>query len=207
MHSINPGAQIHAKDTALVMIDFQPKLMLGCTTIDPQTLVSNAIALAEIGVIFELPIITTGGRPDDPYLTQVLAACGPTRIHVERYTIDSFETPEFVQIVEKTGRKTLVMAGITTDLCVLMPALSARAAGYAVQVVVDASGCFTRQIEEVSLRRLEQAGVALTTWATFAAELHRASNWQEGVGPKIMQSFNSHHAGMALIGAMSAHAG
>ena len=100
-----------------------------------------------------------------------------------------------------------MIAGITTDLCVLMPALSARAAGYAVQVVVDASGCFTTQIEQVALMRLQQAGVALTTWAAFASELHRKSNWQDGVGPKIMQCFGQHHGEMALIGAMSAHAG
>lgn len=195
-------AMAEADDCALLMIDFMPKLMLGCTTLDSQMLLGNAVALAEIGTAFDLPIITTGGRPDDPWLQPVLDAIGPKRRHVDRRAIDCFETPEFVQAVEATERRTLVMAGITTDPCVLLPALSARARGHQVQVVVDASGCFTPQIEAVALMRLAQAGVQLTTWAAFASELHRASNWQDGVGPKIMESFGKHHGGIGLIAAM-----
>jgi len=202
MADTNPGALANKDDVALIMIDFQPKLMLGCTTLDPPVLIGNAVALAEVGAAFELPVITTGGRPDDPWLQPVLDAAGRARVHADRNTIDAFETPAFVDALQGTGRKTLVMAGITTDLCLLLPALSARARGYDVQVVVDASGCFSKQIEDVALLRLQQAGCALTTWAAFAAELHRASNWSEGVGPKIMQSFGRHHGGMALIGAM-----
>lgn len=198
----NAPAFVEAADAALVMIDFQPKLMLGCTTLAPQALIANAVALAEIGAAFELPIITTGGRPDDPWLQPILDAAGPTRTHVDRQTIDSFATPGFADAVERTGRRTLIMAGITTDLCVMLPALAARQAGYEVQVVVDACACFTPQIEDVALRRLSQAGVALTTWAALAAELHRAGNWMTGAGPRIMAAFSRHHGTMGLIGAM-----
>lgn len=195
---------ISAAETTLVLIDFQPKLMLGCQTIAPQVLRSNATALAKIGAIFELPIITTGGTPDDPFLPDVAAAAGRTRVQVDRRTIDAWQTAAFVRAIEQSKRSRLVIAGITTDLCVLLPALSARAAGYDVQVVVDASGCFTPQIENAALNRLGQQGVQLTTWAAFAAELHRSSNWYEGVGPQVMQVFAAHHGGIGLIASMRA---
>jgi nicotinamidase-related amidase len=192
----------NAADVTLVLIDFQPKLMLACRTLEPQVLTGNAVALAKVGAAFNLPVVTTGGRADDPFLTEVSDAAGPNKTHIDRRTIDAFETPEFVQAIEEMGRRTLVMAGITTDLCVLFPAISAIARGFTVQVVVDASACFTRQIEDVALMRLQQAGVALTTWASFASELHRGSNWQTGPGPTLMRTFVEHHAGMHLMGAM-----
>lgn len=200
----NPGVQIDSDDTVLVLIDYMPTLMLACQTMEPSTLTNNAIALAKIGAAFGLPILTTGGRPNDPFLPEVITACGPTRRHIDRNTVDCFETQAFVDAVKQTGRKSIVFAGITTDLCVMQPALSARAHGFSVQVVADASACFTRQIEDISLLRLQQAGVTLTTWVMLAAELHRASNWQEGVGPKLMESFQAHHGATRLMASLAA---
>lgn len=202
LHAPSP-LLIDADDAVLVLIDFQPKLMLACKTLAPEVLLGNALGLAEVAAAFELPVITTGGHPDDPLLPPVIEAAGSTRIHVDRHSIDAWQTPEFVAAVEATGRRTLVVAGITTDLCVMLPALSARAEGYTVQVIVDASGCFTRQIEDVALMRLSHAGVMLNTWAGFAAELHRGSDWQQGVGPKLMQSFSKHAGAMGLIGSIA----
>lgn len=198
-----PGVQIDAHDSVLVLIDYMPTLMLACQTMEPAKLTANAVGLAEIGAAFELPILTTGGRPNDPFLAEVIAACGPKRQHVERHSVDSFESPAFVDAVTKTGRRSFVFAGITTDLCVMQPALTARARGFNVQVVVDASACFTQQIEQVSLMRLLQAGVTLTTWVMLASEFHRASNWQEGVGPKLMKAFQAHHGATGLIGQLT----
>ncbi|RZT29053.1 isochorismatase family protein [Cupriavidus agavae] len=197
-----PGAQIDAHDTVLVLIDYMPTLMLACQTMEPQKLTANAVALAEIAAAFDLPIITTGGRPKDPFLPEVVAACEKSRQHVERNCVDCFESPAFVDAVHRTGRKSVVFAGITTDLCVMQPALTARRRGFTVQVVVDASASFTQQIEQVSLLRLQQAGVTLTTWVMVASELHRASNWQDGVGPKLMNAFRARHGATALIQAL-----
>lgn len=198
-----PGVQIDANDSVLVLIDYMPTLMLACQTMEPEKLTSNAVAPAEIGAAFDLPILTTGGRTKDPFLPEVIAACGTNRQHVERHSVDCFESQTFVDAVNKTGRKSIVFAGITTDLCVMQPALTARARGFNVQVVVDASACFTRQIEEVSLLRLQQAGVTLTTWVMLASEFHRASNWQEGVGPNLMKTFQTHHGATGLIGTLT----
>lgn len=177
--------------------------MLGCTTLEPQHLRSNVIALTKVATAFELPIVTTGGRPDDPFLPDVLDVAGPTRVHVDRQTIDAFGTPAFKEAIEQTGRRTLVIAGITTDLCVLLPAVSAMADGYDVHIVVDASACFTTQIEHAALDRLSQAGAALTTWAAFASELHRASNWPDGIGPQIYATSVEHNGVIGLGSALT----
>jgi nicotinamidase-related amidase len=64
----------------------------------------------------------------------------------------------FADAVRATGRKKIILSGITTDFCLLYPALSMIREGYHVFVAVDAAGCWTKQIEEVALMRLVQAG-------------------------------------------------
>ena len=50
-----------------------------------------------------------------------------------------WDDPKFVAAVEKTGRKNLIMAGVTIDVCLAFAAMQAVDAGYNVYGVVDAS--------------------------------------------------------------------
>lgn len=186
-------------NAAVILIDHQVKLMLGVQTLDPHSLKNNTLGLAKVAAIFKLPTILTGGSPDDPLMPELKAAV-PDHEYVQRNTINSWDTPAFVEAVEKTGRKKLIMAGITTDLCLLFPAISAVAAGYAVYVVVDACGCFTPMIEQAALLRLTQAGVIPATWGAVAAELQR-DIWTEGNGPAVMQTYVEHSGPISLIAA------
>jgi len=82
---------------------------------------------------------------------------------------------QFVKAVQATGRKKLIMAGITTDVCIVYPAITAVEEGYQVQVVVDACGSPSALSDQIALRRMENAGVTLTTTNQLIAEL--AQNW------------------------------
>jgi len=61
------------------------------------------------------------------------------------------------------------MAGVTTDVCLVFPAINAVAEGYRVQAVLDASGSPYELSEEMSRRRMEEAGVVLTATNTLIA--------------------------------------
>jgi nicotinamidase-related amidase len=90
----------------------------------------------------------------------------------------------FRAAVEAMQRKNLIMAGITTDVCIVYPAITAVEAGYQVQVVVDACGSPTKLGDEIALRRMEKAGVILTTTNQLIAEL--AQNWSTVNGSKLI---------------------
>ncbi|WP_442945968.1 isochorismatase family protein [Nonomuraea sp. LPB2021202275-12-8] len=68
-------------------------------------------------------------------------------------------------------REHRVIAGVTTDVCVVVPVLSAIADSYEVQVVVDASGSLSPVSDDMALRRMERAGAVLTTTRPLLAEL------------------------------------
>ena len=96
--------------------------------------------------------------------------------------VNAWDNPDFVDAVRKTGRKTLVMAGIWTSVCVMFPALDAKAAGFKVYAVMDASGDPSVMASQASLARFAQGGVIPTTTNSILSEVHRTWNrpdWQE----------------------------
>jgi nicotinamidase-related amidase len=75
--------------------------------------------------------------------------------------------------VVATNRRRLIVAGFLTEACVSFPALSALKDGFEVFVVGDACGGLTPQSHELALRRLEQAGVRLTSWIQILLKFQR----------------------------------
>ena len=83
-----------------------------------------------------------------------------------------------------TGRKQLIIAAVTTDICLVFPTIGAVEAGYEVQAVLDASGSSFAIGEETSRRRMERAGVWLTSTNTMVAEL--VGNWATPQGMALV---------------------
>jgi nicotinamidase-related amidase len=86
--------------------------------------------------------------------------------------------------VADTGRKQLIIAAVTTDICLVFPTISAVEAGYEVQAVLHASGSSFAIGEETSRRRMERAGVWLTSTNTMVAEL--VGNWATPQGMALV---------------------
>lgn len=83
------------------------------------------------------------------------------------------------------GRKKLIMAAVTTDICLIFPAISAVQEGFDVLAVLDASGSSYEVQEELARRRMEAAGVVLTTTNTVIAEL--VQDWSTPQGSELIQ--------------------
>jgi len=88
-----------------------------------------------------------------------------------RTTADSFENQSIKQTIEATGRKTLLTAGVATELAVQLPALSASDLGYRVFIVIDAVAGISERTEDAALRRITQAGASTVSIATLSGEL------------------------------------
>ena len=87
--------------------------------------------------------------------------------------INAWDNPDFVAAVKATGKKTLIIAGTITSVCMAFPAISAVHDGYKVFAVIDASGTYSKMAEEITLARIVQAGVVPMDTAAVASELQR----------------------------------
>jgi nicotinamidase-related amidase len=87
--------------------------------------------------------------------------------------MNSWDDKAFVEAVQKTGRKKLIIAALWTEVCLNMPALDALEAGYEVYMVTDASGGTSKEAHDMSVMRLVQAGVVPVTWQQVLLEYQR----------------------------------
>jgi nicotinamidase-related amidase len=164
------------KNSALIIIDYQPVQVNSIASMDRQKLIDNIVGVAKIGRAFGLPIVhstvnvKTGlNKPPIPHLRKVLDDL-PT---VDRTSINAWEDVEFVQAVKATGRQKLIMTALWTEACLTFPALDAMRAGYEVYAVADAVGGTSVEAHQAGLRRIEQAGGKMTSVMQLICELQR----------------------------------
>jgi nicotinamidase-related amidase len=127
----------------------------------------------------KIPVITTASVPDGPNgpLMQEIQQYAPDATYVPRKgEISAWDNEDFVKTVRKTGRKTLIIAGVWTSVCVAFPALQAKAEGYKVYTVMDASGDPSEMASRTTLARLAQAGVVPMSTNAVLCELQRTWN-------------------------------
>jgi len=176
-------------DSTLLLIDHQIGTMQLIKNIPLEVAKRNALALAKTAKILRMPVVLTSSQeknvqgPLMPELSQILPEAFRDRV-IRAGIVNAWDDANFVAAVEKTGRKNLIMAGVTTDVCLVFPAISAVRAGYSVQTVMDASGSPFELSEEMSRRRMEREGVVLTATNTVMAELAR--DWSRPEGGQLL---------------------
>lgn len=166
-------------DTAVLLLDHQTGLFQTVRDIPVADLRANTVVLAKIAGLAKAPIITTASEPDGPNgpLMPELVQAAPSARYVPRKgEVSAWDNADFVAAVEATGRKTLVMAGVWTSVCVAFPALQAKADGYEVYAVIDASGDPSEMASRTTLARLAQAGIVPVTTNAVMGEFQRSWN-------------------------------
>jgi len=77
--------------------------------------------------------------------------------------INAWDDPAFVSAVRATGKNNLLMGGLTTDVCLVPPALSAKDAGFNVVALLDISAACTKIAAQNSREILTRAGIDIMT--------------------------------------------
>jgi nicotinamidase-related amidase len=159
-------------DTVILFADLQEGIIERSMTNDLARLRRAVAAVAKLAALFDIPaIVTTGPTEGGVHVTpEIAAALGELPQHV-RTSTDAFTHTPTREAIERTGRKTLLVAGVATEIIVQHSALSGMARGLQVQVIVDACGGLSQRTEDAALRRLTQAGVVTTSVASLAGQL------------------------------------
>jgi nicotinamidase-related amidase len=169
-------------DTVLLLLDHQTGLFQVVKDISVAELRANTTMLAKLATLMKLPVITTASEPNGPNgpLMPEIHEAAPHAVFVPRKgEVNAWDNQLFVKTVRETGKKTLIMAGVWTSVCVMFPALDAKAAGFKVYAVMDASGDPSEMASRTTLARFVQAGVIPTSANAVLCEVHRTWNRPE----------------------------
>lgn len=185
------------KNTIFLFIDHQIGLMVGIRDFTALSeYKSNVVALAKMAKALDVPVLITSSNAQWqngdtlPELKQIF----PDQPIIRRTgIINAYEDPTFRKALEdlvaRTGRKHLVIAGVTIGTCCAMPTYSLLNDGYPVYPVVDACGGWNRYETEAAMLRMSRAGANPVTVFAFGCELQ--ADWKEPTGDAMFEPFTT----------------
>ncbi|AGI22783.1 isochorismatase family protein [Pseudomonas sp. MT3] len=179
-----------AANSALLLIDHQVGTMGWVKSIPFEEMKRNALMLAKTARILKMPVVLTSSMEEyaqGPLLAElesILPAEFAARIK-RVGIVNAMDDENFAAAVRATGRRKIIIAGVTNDVCTVFPALSLVGDGYEVQVIADAGGSPSAIGDDMALRRMEKAGVTLSSTNQVIAEL--AGSWSTPEGGEIVQ--------------------
>jgi nicotinamidase-related amidase len=156
----------------LLVVDHQIGLYSGVRDIDILQLKHNIVGLTQAMLALKVPIVVTTTTenmwgPLIPELADVL----PGVQRIERTTVNAWDEKRVVDAVKATRRNQLIVTGISTDVCLAFPAMSAIADGFQSYAVIDASGGFSQTQVDMGIVRMQQAGVVPVGYSNVAIEI------------------------------------
>jgi nicotinamidase-related amidase len=175
-------ALLDISDTVFLLLDHQAGLFQTVKDVPLADLRANVTMLAKLATLLKVPVITTASEPNGPNgpVMPEIQQFAPHAVYVPRKgEVNAWDNEDFVRTVRATGKKTLIMAGVWTSVCVMFPALDAKAAGFKVYAVMDASGDPSEMASRTTLARFIQAGVIPTSTNAVLSEAHRTWNRPE----------------------------
>lgn len=161
---------LRKKDCTLVIVDVQEKLaaVMG----KRQKTVANCLHLLECAKLLGLNTIITEQYPKGlgPTVREIGQAAPYLKV-IEKITFDCCAEPYFMEALERTGKKKVILAGMEAHICVLQTCLGMLAAGYAVHVVSDAVCSRDDENGLKAMDFLRQAGAVVTCTETALFQL------------------------------------
>ena len=167
-------ALLRPEDSFLVLIDHQPYQFTNLNSHEPTVIINNVVGLAKGAKVFDVPtILTTVIEERGGYLIKGLQDVFPDQKPIDRTFINTWQDPKVTDIVNRSGRKQLILAALWTEVCLAMPTIQALGEGYDVFIVTDASGGVSAEAHDMAVRRMVAAGAVPITWMAVLAEWQR----------------------------------
>lgn len=160
--NVGPYDGLTVNNAALLLIDHQVGLMQLVRDMAPEEFKNNVVGLAKTAKTFDLPVILTTSvdwGPNGVILPELKTLFPDIEVIRRPGVINAWRWPAFRKTVDDTGRKKLIIAGISDATCLQFPALDAVLEGFDVHAVIDASGAVSILEREATIATLAQAGV------------------------------------------------
>ena len=170
--------RLRREDTIIIAVDFQEKLMSAMHEAD--AVENSAVRLFKGLKEMDIPVIVTQQYTKGLGMTisSVAEAIGSTG-YIEKSSFSTLGCEKFVETFEKAGRKTVLITGAETHICVEQTALDLLERGYTVFVAADCVASRTAQNRDLALRRMENAGAVITGYESVLYELLGGSDAPE----------------------------
>ena len=189
----NPAAlqKVTPASAVVVYVDYVTGLDNLMNTIPARQYRNNITAFSKFNTMFRIPAVVLGEENDyyGTFLPEITKNVTYDSRRYNRTTVSGY-VPEFRKWLKSTGRRNVIIGGISIDNCTLATALDLLRDGYNVYVVVDVSGSNSKMAEDMAIHRMRDAGAVMVTWLTMATEL--GVDFSAPVGKELMSLVSTH---------------
>ena len=152
---------IEADDSVLVVIDVQDSFLSKLPRAEGERLLNNVCWLVRLALWRAVPLVVTAEElKREPPVRRLLDTLPANTPVFDKLIFSLADQPDILAAVKATGRKTAVLVGLETDVCVMHSAIGLLEHGYRVATVTDATGSPSPG-HELGLERMRSAGVIL----------------------------------------------
>lgn len=190
-----PAEVLTPDNAAVLLIDHQVGLLNIVRDMSAEEFKNNVLGLARTAKTLGLPAVLTTSRdwgPNGPILQELVQLFPDNEVIRRPGVINAWRWPAFRAAVEATGRKKLIIAGISDATCLQFPSLDAILEGFDVHAVIDASGAVSALERQATVATLAQAGVKVRNWWSVGAELIADWRRDEAAGWPYAMVFREH---------------
>lgn len=158
------------RECLLLLVDFQEILLAPCIDVVPVK--NNAAILIDMAQLLGIPILFTVHNAEklSGALSELTSQVPEAKVY-NKLEFSCFENESINRALIATGRRTLLMAGIESHVCVFHTGASALKLGYRVHIAADAVTSRSKLNRETGLRRLERAGAVISSTEMIIYEL------------------------------------
>jgi nicotinamidase-related amidase len=165
-----PYSLLVAEDSILIVIDVQDAFLDKLPSQESERLLNNVCWIVTLAQWKQIPLIVTAEELEEQPLATKLIQTLPASIQIFNKLIFGLaDQSDIFEAVEQTNRKTAVLIGLETDVCVTHSAIGLLEKGYRVSVVVDAIGT-PAPGQEIGLARMQNAGVIIVSMKSLFYE-------------------------------------
>jgi nicotinamidase-related amidase len=172
------------KNSALVLVDFQPAMFRGVASGDKTIIKNAAVCAAKAAKILGVPVVLSSINPkfNGEFIAEVTRLFPNQEVFARKVpSFDAFEDEKTWSAFKQTGRKKAVLAGLWISMCFAFTAMHAIREGYEVYGLIDAAGDSTPEAHKYGIKRMLQVGmVPLTLEALVSEWMHDWDNPKAG---------------------------
>jgi nicotinamidase-related amidase len=144
-----------------------------------------------------LSTVGVKGGVNHPTLPELRAEI-PDVPEIDRNTMNAWDDEGFRRVIQETGRSSFIMLGLWTEVCLAFPVAEMQAEGLRTAVPTDAVGGMSKEIHDVAVQRMIQAGsVPSTTFATIAES---GLDWASAQGQVMRDIYGWRQAELEKLG-------
>ena len=150
---------LEVDDSILIAIDIQPSFVQKESRDDNNALLQRMCWVIKVANWLNVPLIVTAEDiPHNGSVSDEVAELLPPDTKIYNKMIFGLAAqPDILEAVQGTGRRTAVLIGYETDVCITHSALGLIDLGYKVAVVADATGS-PGDAHQIGLERIHSAG-------------------------------------------------